>query len=98
MNQGARERIMSTPLRADTRGTAHTVRVAQGGYLVATVSKYMNDPSDYAALFADAPTMLSLLENAIGLLGGEPNDFSDPDQVAFFEQANALLKRHEAKP
>lgn len=89
MTPDARERILKTPLKA----VGNFVHVAAASYHVATVSRGMNDPEDYAKLFADAPMMLVLLHTAFGLLGSEADNYL-PMSRKFFGEVDALLKRH----
>jgi hypothetical protein len=53
----AQERVLRTSLIA----VGNTVRVAGDNYHVATVQKGMNDPNEYARVFAAAPTMQDVI-------------------------------------
>lgn len=58
----------------------------------------MQAAAEIEQLRADRATMLTHLQTAISLLGGEPDDFAEVDQyieqAKFFEDAGAILKRH----
>lgn len=55
----AMNRIMTTPLAVDARGSSVRVVVAADKYTVANVSEGMNDREEYARLFAAAPEFLA---------------------------------------
>ena len=49
-------------------------------------------------LRTDNRLLVVLLENAVGLLGGEPHHLASHAEREFFKRSRALIERHKVQP